>query len=142
MITGKQLSLFKGKRQRGVAPPPPLEFHLACAVSVTLSRWISPGWIFNHIPLGELRPKEAGRRLKRMGTRPGWPDIIIFAPQGRGPFFLELKRRGGRLTAEQEEFQRWAQSNGYPFEVANSFDGALAILQRWGAVRTGITISA
>ena len=47
----------------------------------------------------------------------------------------ELKRRGEKPSDDQEDFA----AAGYPCEWTDSFDVALAILKRWGALRTGIS---
>ena len=44
-MPARQLSLFKGKRQRGVAAPPPKEFATHCALADLLRRWTMPGWV-------------------------------------------------------------------------------------------------
>jgi hypothetical protein len=75
----RQLSLFKGKRQRGIAPPPPLEFSTDATLADICRRWINPQWKFTHLPLGEasdhqINPKTGkrysltGQRLQRMGV--------------------------------------------------------------------------
>ena len=43
MMPARQLSLFEGKRQRGVAAPPPKEFATHCALADLLRRWTMPG---------------------------------------------------------------------------------------------------
>jgi hypothetical protein len=137
----RQLHLFRSKRQRGVAPPPPLEFQLHCAVADTLRRWVKPGWIWNHIPLGEHRDAVTGARLQRMGTQPGWADIILLPPRGhpiQRPHFVELKRRGAKLTEHQAGFALWCKLNDCPHEVAESYDVAIRILQQWGALLAGV----
>jgi hypothetical protein len=136
-MSGRQLHLFRARNQRGVAAPPPLEFELHCAVADTLRRWGTPGWIFSHIPLGEERTTAAGARLKRMGTAPGWADLIMLAPRGhpiQRPHFLELKRRGGKLTEHQAGFALWCKLNDCPHEVADSYEAAVKTLRAWGAL--------
>jgi hypothetical protein len=144
MQRARQLSLFASRRQRGVAVDySPSEFQLHCAVADTLKRWSAPNWVFTHLPLGEERSALAGARLKRMGTMPGWPDIILIGPKDhpiQRPHFLELKRRGGRLTEPQSAFQLWCMLNGCPFAMAESYEAAIAILKDWGALRTGVHV--
>jgi hypothetical protein len=139
--TARQLNLFKGKRQRGQrVDVSPSEFQLQCEVADLLRRWAKPTWVFTHIPLGEYRTPATAARLQRMGVTAGFPDFIFLAPQGKGPFFLELKRKGGKLSEHQAGFALWCKLNGYPFEIADSFERALAVLQGWGTVRTGVKI--
>jgi hypothetical protein len=138
----RQLNLFKGKRQRGIAPPPPLEFHLHCLVADTLRRWCLPNWQWTHIGHGELRSPTTAGRLKRMGVRPGWADFILLAPNKGGAHFLELKREGAKPSEQQAAFALYCGCEGYPHAFAHTYPEALAVLQSWGCVRTGITVSA
>jgi hypothetical protein len=137
-MSGRQLHLFKSRRQRGVAAPPPLEFELHCMIADSLRRWGTPGWIWTHLPMGERRDDATGARLKRMGTQPGWPDLILIPPASVDwclrPHFLELKRRGGKLTEHQAGFALWCKLNGCPHEVADTYDAAVKILKAWGAL--------
>lgn len=143
MITERQLHLFRSRRERGVAPPAPLEFAVHCAVADTLRRWATPGWIWTHIPLGERRETVTGARLKRMGTQAGWPDFILIAPRdyhAPRPYFLELKRRGATLTEHQAGFALWCKLNDCPHAVADSYDAAVKILQGWGALMSRVHV--
>lgn len=130
-----QVDLFT-KRVR--KPPPAPEFALQCMVADILNRWITPGWRFTHPASGELRSKATAARLKRMGVHKGWPDFILLSPAALA-HFLELKRRGEKLSDDQEDFESYCQAHGYPHAWTDSFDVALAILKRWGALRTGIS---
>jgi hypothetical protein len=38
-----------------------------------------------HFPTGEKRDASTGAKLKRMGTKPGWPDLILVSPSGEFP---------------------------------------------------------
>jgi hypothetical protein len=142
-MTERQLHLFKGRRQRGIKAPPPLEFAVQCALAGMLKKWSTPGWIFTHLPMGEKRPPGAGARLKRMGTARGWADLVFLAPRGhpiQRPFFLELKRRNGKLTELQAGFALWCQFNDCPHAVADSYEAAVKILQEWGVLRAGVHV--
>jgi hypothetical protein len=130
-----QVDLFT-KRVR--KPPPAPEFALQCMVADILNRWITPGWRFSHFPAGELRNKATAARLKRMGLARGWADLILLSPAALA-HFLELKRRGETLSDDQEDFESYCLAHGYPHAWTDSFDGALFVLKRWGALRTGIS---
>ena len=80
-MPARQLSLFKGKRQRGVAAPPPKEFATHCALADLLRRWTMPGWVWTHFPSGEERsfqidaqepPVLDGRRAAETNGPAGW----------------------------------------------------------------------
>jgi hypothetical protein len=141
-MTG-QLSLFKSKRQRGTAPPPPKEFALHCMVADTVRRWILPGWIWTHFPAGEARPAEiiggkrvsiTGARLKRMGLNSGFPDFQFFHWSGRC-CFLELKRKGGTLDEDQSHIAMHLIRAGHGYLLTDKFDDAIATLVDWKILR-------
>jgi hypothetical protein len=139
----RQLHLFRSRRQRGEALPSPLEFKLQCAVADTLRRWATPNWIWTHLPFGENRDAITGSRLKRMGTQPGWPDLVFIPPRehsNQRPHFLELKRRGAKLTEHQAGFALWCKLNDCPHAVADSYEAAVAILKDWGVLWTGVNV--
>ena len=153
-------TLFGALRTRESSPK---EFALQVSVADILNRWAVHGWRWTHIPMGESRgdPERAritGARLKRMGTKRGWPDFILCSPaapadkyrdglvQELDPVvlpgqahFLELKRKGEQLSDDQRELSVWMQANGFPYEVADDFKTALAILKHWGAVRARVS---
>ena len=110
---------------------------LHCAVADTLARCAAPDWQWSHFPAGEARTQETGRRLKRMGLKRGWPDIILISPEGAF-YGLELKRRTGSLTEAQEAFAAWCRRHRVPYAVAYGYDEAIAILTNWGALRLRI----
>jgi len=144
MTDVRQLHLFRSKRQRGVAAPAPLEFAVHCMVADTLRRWATPGWIWTHLPMGERRDAVTGARLKRMGVQPGWPDLLLIPPAGpkfwQRPHYLELKRRGGKLTEHQAGFALWCKLNGCPHEVCDSYDAAVKTLKQWGALMDRVNV--
>ena len=152
-----QLSLFKSKRQHGVKAPPAKEINTHFMVADTLRRWQTPGWRWTHFPAGEWRHPGTAMRLKRMGVQVGWPDFILLSPKtGAGSIlnpltlraetlfpgrvhFLELKRKGQKLSEFQEAFAGFCISNGYAYYWADNFKDALAQLKTWGAVRASVT---
>jgi len=135
----RQLGLFKGARQRGEKPPPPLEFHEHCLLADAIKRSLMPGWRATHLPFGEYRNKATAIRLHRMGTGRGWPDQMFLGPD-KQLVFLELKRVGGRVAPEQGEIHDHIRSCG--FEVSVAFGGAHAIeiLQRRGILTSKLRV--
>jgi hypothetical protein len=142
-----QLNLFKGKRQRGTQLPPPLEFADCCRLADTIDLCIAPGWKWTHLPFGEHRehtvnPKTGkrysltGQRLKRLGTKKGWPDYLFTGPQ-RAAFFLEMKRRkGGRLSDEQIEVGEHLTACGFDYLVLHDVDDAIRELVKRRILRS------
>ena len=135
----RQLSLFKGKRQRGVKAPRAKEIALHGPIADILRQWSSPGWRYTHIPSGEKRDVITAVRLKRMGLRRGWPDFILLSPRTLA-HFLELKREGEQLNDDQEEFGTYCNEHGYPHAVADTFNDAMAVLKHWRAVRVTVGV--
>jgi hypothetical protein len=125
----RQLNLFKGKRQRGVKPPSPLEFTIHVMLADLLTRWSNPQWEWTHLPFGEKRNIVTAGRLKRMGVRPGWPDFLFAGPNAK-LVWLELKREGNTPSDEQEKILDHLRICGFEFLVTDSFDEAVAYLKR------------
>lgn len=88
---------------------------------------------FFHVPNGGSRTQAEAGIFKAMGVLPGVADIQILP----GPFFIEVKARGGRQTAEQISFQSWCRSNSIECEVVFDLDMVLELLHRWGLIRVG-----
>ncbi|MCP1778785.1 hypothetical protein ACVMGC_001062 [Bradyrhizobium barranii subsp. barranii] len=147
----RQMSLFKGKRQRGISPPPPPEFNTHVVLADLLKRWGNPQWRWTHLPLGEHRehrinPKTGkrysltGQRLQRMGVNPGWPDFV-FAGPGCSIFWLELKRlKRGRMSEEQSDIAAHLVACGFAYLCTSSLDDAVATLKQLGILRPNIQV--
>jgi hypothetical protein len=152
MAEARQLSLFKGKRQRGIKPTGPSEFEIHCMIADYLRRGIAPGWTWFHPPNGGERPaiiNKAGKRispeggrLQRMGARPGVSDIILAGPPHGTIHALELKQKGAKPNAEQDVFMAEVIAAGGRADWADNVNDAVAILTRWGAVSTRLHIQA
>jgi hypothetical protein len=68
-------------------------------------------------------------RLKKMGLRSGVADLVI-VKEGH-VYFLEMKRRLGKQSANQLVFEADAIRAGADYAVAHSFDEAVNILKSW-----------
>jgi hypothetical protein len=132
----RQLSLFKGKRQRGIKAPPPLEFQSHCFLADVIRRWIMPEWRWTHLPFGEHRNKATAVRLARMGVNAGWPDFIFVGP-GQHVFWLELKRhRTGRVSEDQAAVLSHLVACGFSLLITTSVEDAIAELKAHGILRS------
>lgn len=131
-----QIDLFT---RRVRSPPPPKEFSIHVMVADTLKRWCRPTFRYTHIPNGELREDSTAAKLKRMGVVPGWPDFAIVG-QPHGFYGLEMKRKGEKLTPDQEVFQAFCQSAGLPYKVAYTYGEAIAWLAAWGVLRVSLDV--
>jgi len=134
----RQLSLLKGKRQKGELLPLAREFKTHVALAKALAVGLNPGWLANHFPAGELRDKATAGKLKAMGLKPGWPDFVLIDPVGTH-YWLELKRGKAPLSEAQAAFGEAMLKRLVPWAVARSFDEAVTILTGWGALRLQVT---
>lgn len=81
--------------------------------------------LLHHSPNGGKRNPREGARFKAMGTRAGFPDLILLYPAaGYHALLIEMKttRSGSRQTANQKEYQRIVEKHGYKYTVCRSFD--------------------
>jgi hypothetical protein len=133
------LMLIEGRRPRPRKAPVsrPKEIVLHMAVAKMLRDHALPSWQWCHIPSGEARDIRTAVKLKQMGVRRGWPDLVLISPAGL-LHCLELKRAGETLTVDQEAFQTWSIKNGVPYVVAYTIDEALVALDVWGCLRIKI----
>lgn len=138
--TPRQLALFERKGPKGVRraqakPRPALEKDMQIALVDMLRVAAKPEWFWSAIPSGELRTEKTGALLKRLGLKPGMPDLLFIGPDGRC-YFLELKRgRLGRFSLAQELFGSLMLARGVPYAVARSFAEAEAQLRAWGVLK-------
>lgn len=78
-----------------------------------------------------------GRSMKAEGLLPGVPDIIILQsipkyPNSRGAMIEMKRRKGGRISPEQQAFLSIASDHGWLTHVAYGADDALQFLQSIG----------
>ena len=71
-------------------------------------------------------------KLRRMGLRSGVADLVI-VKDGRA-YFLEMKRRLGKQSVNQLDFEADAIRAGAEYAVSHSFDEAVKILKGWGII--------
>ena len=100
-----------------------------------------PAILFCAVPNGGRRSKHEGAKLRAEGMRRGVPDLLIFsappALEGKVGTALEMKRqKGGRLSAEQKEWLKAVEDQGWHTIVGRGAKDALEQLASAGyAVR-------
>lgn len=78
-----------------------------------------------HIPNGGKRNAREGARFKRMGVKPGVPDLFLPVPRGKyHGLFIELKSSNGKLTDYQRHWLQDLAASGYAACVCFGFDEA------------------
>ncbi len=82
--------------------------------------------LFIHIPNEGKRSYSYARRLQRLGMRKGASDLFIAYPAGlyHGAW-IELKRRGGKLSEFQRAFLMDMESQGYFSAACYSIEEAM-----------------
>jgi len=133
-LTPPLIALMEGRkvRPRKERVPAPKELRLHFPVAKLLREHCN--WEWTHFPAGEKRDANTATKLKQMGLKPGWPDFILINPRGLA-HFMELKRLGGELTFEQDEFRIRCIARGNPYEVCWTIDQCLLAFERWGCLR-------
>lgn len=143
----RQLDLLKGPRQKGTVLRGPTEFEIHCVIADYLRAGLSSKWVWFHPPNGGERSANfvngkrvsfEGGRLKRMGARPGVSDIVLFAPPQAQAHVLEIKRKGETPSDAQYAFMNETEMSGGVAAWVDNVDDALAVLRRWGAVKSTI----
>lgn len=86
----------------------------------------------HHSPNGGKRSKSEAGRFKAMGTKAGFPDLILLI--GVAPFkglFIEMKSAKGTVTDIQREYHPMLIEEGYRVEVCYSDKGAITLISNY-----------
>ena len=79
--------------------------------------------LLHHSPNGGRRDAREGARFKKMGTQPGFPDLILLvASQDYHALLIELKTRTGRQQDSQKDYQKRVEAQGYKYVVVRSLE--------------------
>lgn len=112
------------------------EFALQCRVVDYLASLPGVGF-FHHSPNGsklhgsQQQRQITGARLKRSGTQAGFPDLLVYASEGRVGH-LELKSEKGRLSDNQKAVRECLEALGHHYAVVTHTDEVKAALSEWG----------
>lgn len=84
------------------------------------------------IPNGGTRHVLEAVKLKRTGTKPGVPDVLLPIPAGGyHGLWIEMKAVGGRLSEHQQEVIAMLRSQGYRVDVCFGWDAARTAVERY-----------
>ena len=136
-MVARQLHLFRSEATRPVTAGAE-RIPVAGFLIDVIRRWIDPRWRFTHMPSGEYRDSITASRLQRLGVVAGWPDLQFAGPD-RKMVFLELKRRGGRLS-EAQAAMRAHLRDGFAYLATSDIDLAIEWLKQHGVLRGGFTV--
>lgn len=79
----------------------------------------------HHSPNGGKRNAREGAKFKKMGTRPGFPDLELLYPNGEyNGLFIELKAPNGKLSKSQKEWIDKLNNRGYKAVACYGFEEA------------------
>ena len=85
-------------------------------------------WL-HHSPNGGNRDALAGAQMKALGTKRGFPDLILPArSRGNPGLIIEMKSATGSTSPEQKEWLAHFKEQGWRVEVARSAQEARTIL--------------
>lgn len=85
-----------------------------------------------HIPNEGKRSKRYGAELKRLGLRPGFPDLGLFVPRNnKSGLFIEMKVGRNKCTDNQKKWIRNLLEQGYEVKVCYSCEEAIQIIKRY-----------
>lgn len=78
-----------------------------------------------HVPNGGLRSKQTASRLKKMGVKPGVPDVFLDVPRRKfHGLRIELKRPGETTSAIQKNWVQFYRDQGYWSAVCAGWESA------------------
>ncbi|MEI7232840.1 VRR-NUC domain-containing protein [Pectobacterium carotovorum] len=85
-----------------------------------------------HIPNGGKRGPKAARDAKRLGVRAGVPDLFLALPRGGYVgLWIEIKAKGGKLSAQQEVWLKRLEDAGYRAVCCFGFNQASSAISEY-----------
>ncbi|MDR2009938.1 MAG: VRR-NUC domain-containing protein [Bacteroidales bacterium] len=81
--------------------------------------------LLHHSPNGGKRNAREAARFKKLGTRAGFPDLILLFPSsGFHALLIEMKteQKGSKQTDNQKAYQEAAGRYNYKYVVCRSLD--------------------
>lgn len=83
----------------------------------------------HHSPNGGRRDAREAARFKKMGVRPGFPDLELNIPsRGWHGLYIELKTKNGRLSEYQKEYLAALKNDDYRCEVCRSLEDFQSVI--------------
>lgn len=83
-----------------------------------------------HVANEGKRSKAYGAKLKSMGMRPGFPDLLIVRARGKyHGFAIEMKYGKNKTTPEQDQWLWRLAQEGYATAICYSADEAINLIK-------------
>lgn len=102
--------------------------HAEDRMQISCVEWFSYAYpklakLLHHSPNGGKRTAFEAKIFKAMGTRAGFPDLILLFPSGKyHALLIEMKTATGRQSKSQKEYQKLVEYAGYKYVICRSFD--------------------
>ena len=90
--------------------------------------------LLHHSPNGGFRNPREAARFKRMGTRPGFPDLVLSMKSKDEKYIgldIEFKFDKGRQTEYQKLYQQAIEEQGHKYVVVRSFDQFKEVIKEY-----------
>lgn len=109
------------------------ELQIAC---VNWFKWNYPQYeyLLHHSPNGGRRNKIEAGKFKRMGTRAGFPDLILCMASGDGQYHslgIEMKYGKGSQSSGQVNYETIFEQAGNAYRVCRSLDEFARIIRSY-----------
>ncbi len=86
-------------------------------------------WLYA-VPNGGERNRAVAARLKAEGVKSGVSDLCLpYRSKGYSGLYIEMKKPGGRESAEQKEFGAFVQSQGFLYRCCMNWEEAVETLK-------------
>ncbi|MEI7308731.1 VRR-NUC domain-containing protein [Pectobacterium carotovorum] len=96
----------------------------------TVINGVKIGNFLLHIPNEGKRGPKAARDAKRLGVRAGVPDLFLALPRGGyAGLWIEIKAKGGKLSAQQEVWLKRLEDAGYRAVCCFGFEQAVNVIE-------------
>lgn len=111
------------------------EDDLQADVAAFLEYALPSGCIFHHSPNEGRRHVSYLNRLKKMGTKYGWPDLELFCPANctssgyNEAIFIELKGPKGRMNENQRRMRDQIIEAGFAWALCKSIEDVYLFLK-------------
>jgi hypothetical protein len=105
------------------------EYQLHLQIIAYLQARLPAGSVIHHSPNEGNHKIQYRVKQKRMGVRPGWPDLELFVSRtwwkpkvSWSPIFIEIKTKTGRLSKNQKEVHADLRQADCHVETVKSVD--------------------